>query len=58
MRLTGGVSKNEGTVELCVNNEWAGSICDTEWDNADAAVVCRQLGYEGEGKLSQLLHGW
>ena len=49
MRLTGGESENEGTVELCVNLRWAGSICDDDWDNADAAVVCRQLGYEGEG---------
>ena len=52
VRLAGGENPNEGTVEVCVENRWEGSICDEGWDNADAAVLCRQLGLEGGGEPS------
>ena len=48
IRLAGGESKNEGRVEICFNNQF-GTICDDEWDNSDAAVVCYQLGFGREG---------
>ena len=41
--MDGGKS-NQGRVEICYNGIW-GSICDDSWDNGDASVVCKQLGY-------------
>ena len=34
----------EGRVEMCINGQW-GIVCDSGWGNREAAVVCRQLGY-------------
>lgn len=44
IRLSGGGSTVQGTVQICYSGTW-GLIADGQWDNLDAQVVCRQLGY-------------
>jgi deleted-in-malignant-brain-tumors protein 1 len=39
-----------GRVDVCVNGTW-GTICSDFWENIDASIVCKQLGYTEYGLL-------
>lgn len=37
-----------GRVEMCLDTEFQ-SICDNNWNNAEASVVCSELGFSKFG---------
>ena len=44
VRLVEGPTPLEGRVEIFFFHQW-GTVCNYNWDLADATVVCHQLGY-------------
>ena len=45
VRLVDGNSAFNGRLEICFDNVW-GTVCGRPWSDTEAAVVCRQLGYD------------
>ena len=54
VRLVGGSGSHEGRVEVCINEAW-GSICSNGWDDKDADIVCKQLGFLPIGQYIPVL---
>ena len=49
---TAGDAENEGRIDYCSGRRWV-SICHDSWDNNDAKVVCRQLGFNVESNFNE-----
>ena len=48
VKLSRGSVSNEGRVEICQSGQWK-TVCDNNWSENEAKVVCRQLGYTTQG---------
>ena len=48
VRLVGGDSEAEGTVEVCYDQTWR-LVASSQWTEEDPQVVCRQLGLPTKG---------
>ena len=47
IRLVGGSRSGEGRVQMCFNGVW-GSVCSLGFDEPEAQVTCRNLGFNIE----------
>ena len=58
LRLVGGRTELEGRVEVCNSMGSWNRVCSDDWDENDAIVVCRQLGFSQVGKKSIIIVHW
>ncbi|XP_053387279.1 deleted in malignant brain tumors 1 protein-like [Mercenaria mercenaria] len=55
IQLKNGYRPSEGRVEILVNGTW-GTICDTNFDSADATVICKMFGLEYSSFIIKAKH--
>ncbi len=53
---SGAAAPPAGRLEVCAGGQW-GSVCSDGWDDVDAGVACRQLGWPGGAALASPLAG-
>ncbi|XP_049893324.1 scavenger receptor cysteine-rich type 1 protein M160-like [Epinephelus moara] len=56
VRLVNGISLCSGRLEVR-SNQWWSSVCEADFDQQDAEVVCRELGCEPPSALQGLFYG-
>ncbi len=44
-----------GEAQICLNSIFV-SICDDSWDNSDASVICRQIGFSPFGIFNSFVY--
>ncbi|XP_042888995.1 neurotrypsin-like [Penaeus japonicus] len=55
VRVEGGRTETGGLLQVKLKDtDWAG-VCGTGYDDLDAKVACRMMGYEGQALASQIL---
>ena len=55
IRLRGGQEDFEGNVEVCTAHGVWSAVHNYHWENADAVVACRQLGYIDHCEVSVII---
>lgn len=53
IRLSGGVTVNQGLVEVYCNGQW-GRVCSDGIKQEEADTICRQLGYSNAYQYNHL----
>ena len=53
VQLMGGQNKFESRVEVCQNGQWK-TVCNSDWDDKEAQVVYRQLGFAEDARSAAI----
>ena len=49
---------SRGIVEVCINQSYHTIVMDSFWNDEDASVICKQLGFSQYGGLNYFIsHG-